>query len=122
MTHEICSPLYERCDERGSFVEVLNSGPWEALIRGSMNPDSVLGNHYHERTTIFFYLVKGSARIKTVHVETSVGDEFLLCCGQGVLLPTKESHAICFLEESEFVMLKSERYDPSDPDTFPFPV
>lgn len=122
MTHEICPPLYERRDERGSFAEILNSGSWEALICGSMNPDAVMGNHYHEKTTVFFYLVKGSARIKTVHVETNAGDEFLLGCGQGVLLPTRESHAIRFLEESEFVMLKSHRYDPTDPDTFPFPV
>jgi hypothetical protein len=45
-----------------------------------------------------------------------------LRAGQGVILNTNESHAIRFIEESDFVMLKSLRYNPADPDTYQFPV
>jgi quercetin dioxygenase-like cupin family protein len=122
MAHEILTPSFERKDDRGTFQEVLNDGSWEALICGRMNPDAVLGNHYHKKTVIFFYLASGSARITTIHVEKEDKDVFFLKSGQGVILSTNESHAIRFIEESDFVMLKSLRYDPADPDTYPFPV
>jgi dTDP-4-dehydrorhamnose 3,5-epimerase-like enzyme len=122
MSHEILSPGFERTDERGLFQEVLNDGQWEALLCGSMNANAVIGNHYHKKTVIFIYLTRGSARISTINVETSERDEFSLTANQGVLLHVNESHAINFLEDSEFVMLKSMHYDPNDPDTYPFPV
>jgi dTDP-4-dehydrorhamnose 3,5-epimerase-like enzyme len=122
MGHEIITPSFERNDRRGLFQEVLNDGRWESLIAGRMNPGAVLGNHYHKKTVIFFYLTRGAVRIKTVHVRTNEIDVFSLQSGQGVLLHTDESHIIRFLEESEFVMLKSLRYDPADPDTYEFPV
>jgi dTDP-4-dehydrorhamnose 3,5-epimerase-like enzyme len=122
MAHEILTPSFERKDDRGIFREVLNDGSWEALICGRMNSDAVLGNHYHKKTLIFFYISSGSARITTIHVETEDKDVFILKSGQGVILSVNESHAIRFLEESDFVMLKSLRYDPEDPDAYPFPV
>ncbi|MGB6064390.1 MAG: hypothetical protein WBG50_06255 [Desulfomonilaceae bacterium] len=122
MEHAILNPSFERIDDRGIFREVLNDGRWEALICGRMKPDAVMGNHYHKRTVIFFCLTMGSAKITTIHVETGEKDAFLLKSGQGVILNTNESHAIRFVEESDFVMLKSLRYDPADPDTYQYPV
>jgi dTDP-4-dehydrorhamnose 3,5-epimerase-like enzyme len=122
MSHEILAPSFERTDSRGLFQEVLNDGRWEALLVGRMNPEAVLGNHYHKKTVIFFYLTGGSVHIKTVNVETGERDAFSLRSGQGVMLHTDESHSIRFLEESAFVMLKSLRYDPADPDTYEYPV
>lgn len=122
MSHEILLPAFERTDARGLFREVLNDGQWESFLCGSMNANAVMGNHYHKKTVVFFYLTKGAARIKTIHVETSQRDEFSLFANQGVLLHVNESHAINFLEASEFVMLKSLRYNPDDPDTYHFPV
>jgi len=122
MSHEILPTTFERKDERGVFREILNEGQWEALISGSMNPQAVIGNHYHKKTDIFFHISKGSARIKTINIDTRSRDEFLLQSGQGVILPVNESHAIRFLEQSDFIMLKSLKYDSADPDTFNFPV
>jgi len=122
MSHESLKPTFDRNDDRGFFQEILNDGHWENLIRGRMKPDAVIGNHYHKRTTIFFYLTRGSARIRTVNVEDGSRDDFLLHENRGVLLKVNESHAIRFLEESEFIMLKSLRYDSADPDTYSFPV
>ena len=122
MSHEIIVPSFERIDERGAFQEVLNDGRWEALIRGSMKPDAVMGNHYHKHTEIFFYLTAGAAKIKTVNVETGDTDEFQLKSGEGAILRINESHAIRFLKESEFIMLKSQKYDSDDPDTYSFPI
>lgn len=122
MSHQVLPLSFERVDDRGVFQEVLNEGHWEALLRGEMRTGAVMGNHYHRRTVIFFHLTRGAAQIKTVHVNTGERDEFTLGAGQGVLLRPEESHAIRFLEDSEFIMLKSVKYNPQDPDTFPFPV
>ncbi len=122
MSHELIVPSFERKDERGAFQEVLNGGRWEALIRGNMKPGAVMGNHYHKRTLVFFYIVDGLVKIKTVHVESGATDEFQLSSGQGTILRINESHSIRFLKESEFIMLKSEKYDSNDPDTYRFLV
>jgi hypothetical protein len=57
-----------------------------------------------------------------VNVESGATDEFLLGGNEGVFLEPGESHAIRFLVNSQFLMLKSEPYDPADPDTIPYPV
>jgi quercetin dioxygenase-like cupin family protein len=122
MSHEPITPSFNRTDDRGTFQEILNGGHWEALIRGAMKPGAVMGNHFHRKTVIFFYLTSGSVQIKTVHVDNGETDSFRLIAGQGTVLKTDESHAIRFLEESEFIMLKSLKYDAQDPDTYPYPV
>ncbi len=122
MAHETLKPLFEREDHRGVFRELLNQGRWESLICGSMNPGAVMGNHYHKKTTVFFFVTKGSAHIKIVNVETLLAEEFHLREKEGVILNTLESHGIEFLEPSEFIMLKSLKYDSSNPDTYHFPV
>jgi dTDP-4-dehydrorhamnose 3,5-epimerase-like enzyme len=118
MTHEILKPSFVRNDERGLFVEVLNGSAWESLIMGSMNPGAVLGNHYHKQTLVFFYVVQGSVSVKTLHVDTGARDQFQLGDQQGVVLHTNESHAIHFLAPTQFIMMKSLRYDPANPDTY----
>ena len=115
-------PIFERKDSRGVFCEVLNGGEWKTLLCGRMKAEAVMGNHYHKKTQVFFYLTKGAVKVSTVHIETGERDHFNLAANQGVVLKTNESHVIRFLEESEFVMLKSKCYVPEDPDTFHFPV
>ena len=122
MDKQILKPSFRRTDERGTFLEVLNDGHWESLICGQMHGGAVMGNHYHRKTEIFFFLTKGSARIDVIHVETGKHRRLSLEANHGVLFKTFESHAIHFLEESEFIMLKSLRYNPGDPDTFQHPV
>ena len=84
--HQILKPSFNRVDERGTFTEVLNSGHWEALTHGSMKTDAVMGNHYHKKTDVFFFLTRGRARISTVHVETGEEDQFTLAMDEGVIL------------------------------------
>ena len=122
MDKEILKPSFRRTDERGTFLEVLNNGHWESLIYGQMHRGAVIGNHYHRKTEIFFFLTKGSARIDIIDVEKGQQRRLSLEANHGVLLKTFESHAVHFLEESEFIMLKSLRYDPDEPDTFQYPV
>ena len=122
MAHHILKPACERNDQRGLFRELMNDGTWESLLVGEMQSGAVIGNHYHERTLIYFYLLSGSASIRTIHVQTGARDAFTLESNQAVILETNESHAITFREASTFVMMKSLRYDPANPDTIHYEV
>jgi quercetin dioxygenase-like cupin family protein len=118
MKHDVLVPTFQRRDGRGLFVEALNGGPWETLVFGTMKRDAEMGHHYHKKTDVFFCLTKGRAEVAIEHVGTRERERLLLEAPQGVRLRVNESHAIRFLEDSDFVMLKSLRYDPDDPDTF----
>lgn len=122
MSHAIVVPGFERRDDRGVFREVVNDFYARTLISGEMKAGAVLGNHYHRRTRVFFYLARGEAQVATLHVETGEKDRFSLRENQGVVFEVNETHAIRFLRDGEFTMLKSLPYDPADPDTFPHPV
>ena len=122
MAHEIVLPGFERNDDRGLFREIINSGEWRAINWAKMLPGATLGNHYHKKTVMFFYLVNGSANVRTVNVNTGLRDEFELREGQGVFFHPFESHIITFVVESEVLMLKSLRFDPADPDIVHYPV
>jgi dTDP-4-dehydrorhamnose 3,5-epimerase-like enzyme len=122
MRHDVLVPTFQRRDGRGLFVEAVNGGPWETLIVGTMKRGAELGHHYHKQTVVLFWLTKGRAEVAIVHVETGEQERLELDALQGVRLLANESHVIRFLEDSEFVMLKSLRYDPDDPDTFAYPV
>ena len=122
MPHQILHPTFERRDDRGLFSEIVNGFSFAAASRGRMRAGAVMGNHFHKKTRICFFLVSGRAAVKTVDVATGATDTFQLSEGEGVYLEPGESHAIRYQSDSEFVMLKSLAYDPKEPDTFPFPV
>jgi dTDP-4-dehydrorhamnose 3,5-epimerase-like enzyme len=122
MPHPILPPRFERRDDRGVFREVLSGFPAGTVVCGRMNAGAVMGNHYHRRTRVFFYLLSGEADVRTVDVETGTKERFRLEENRGVYLEPGESHAIQFEENSEFLMVKSLPYDPADPDTIAFPV
>lgn len=116
------APTFVRRDDRGSFVEAVDQGPWEAVIFGEMCPGAVLGHHYHRVTRALLFLQTGSAVATLVDVATGRTDRVRLIAGQGVQLEPMWAHAIRFEEESRFLLLKSRAYDARDPDTFEFPV
>lgn len=115
-------PGFARVDERGTFIEVLNEGPWHCVLTGTMKRGAVMGNHYHKQTVVYVYLIDGTAIVRTVDVESGRRDELVLTAGNGLRLPTMHSHAIRFTESSSFILLKSRPYDAQQPDTYPFPV
>jgi dTDP-4-dehydrorhamnose 3,5-epimerase-like enzyme len=121
LPHEIVTAAFERNDERGVFREVLNGFEARTFVCGEMKEGAVLGNHFHKRTRVFFYLTRGAAQISTLNVESGEKDSLCLNENQGVFFEVNESHVVRFTVDSEFVMLKSLAYDPADPDTFPHP-
>jgi len=118
----VAKPTFVRADARGTFEELVNTGRWESLIHGVMKRGSVLGHHYHARTTVCYWLLAGSARITTVDVKTKVRQERAIRAGQGFMFRPSEARTIEHLEDSRFVMLKSHRFDPAAPDLIEYQV
>ena len=122
MPHQIVGADFERKDARGLFREIARGFPAAGVLCGRMEAGALMGNHYHRKTRVFFYLTEGAATIATVDVTTGERDRFELSEGEGVILEPNVSHAIRYTRPSAFVMLKSRAYSDEDPDTYPHPV
>ncbi len=118
MSHRIIKPSFMRQDARGTFRELLNLGEWKSLVQGEMHAGSILGNHYHKQTRIFYMMLAGRVRVETLHTESGARDSFELGPFEGCYLEPFESHKITFLEDGQFLFLKDRQYDPDNDDTY----
>ena len=80
------------------FREVLNGFEARTFVCGEMKKGAVLGNHYHKRTRVFFYLTRGAAQVATLNVATGETDPFRLNGNQGIFFEVNESHAVRFTD------------------------
>ncbi len=112
----------ERVDHRGRFVEIISEGNWQAVIHGEMNAGAVLGSQYHAVTRVYFYVICGCADIDFVDVGNGQRRRIRLVDGKGAYIEPGTSHAVRFREPTEFILLKSRPYDPSDRDRFPYEI
>ena len=117
-TAKIEGPSYCREDERGLFVEVTNGGPWETVITGRMEAESRLGDHYHRECRALFFLIRGRAEVKTRFLMDDVWQTLPLNAMEKIMFRPFEVHTVHFLEESDFILLKSYRYEDDNPDIF----
>src|SRR5438552_4557876 len=117
MPHQVLSPRFERRDDRGVFREILSGFPAGTVVCGRMNAGAVMGNHYHRRTRVFFYLLAGEADVRTVDVETGAKEGFRLEENRGVFFEPGQSHRFRFRTASESRMSKSLPNVPADPTT-----
>ena len=115
-------PTYIREDERGLFLEVVNSGQWQTVLFGDMRGGAVIGNHYHKRSRCFVFLTSGAALVEVVEVESGSRSSSRLTTHEGLCLEPNHAHAIRFEEDSTFILLKSEAYSDDDPDTYEYKV
>ncbi len=115
-------PTFVREDARGTFVEVVNAGPWETVATATMHRGSVLGNHYHKRARLYLYIMRGSADVHRINLADGARSQCRLAASEGVILEPHVAHAIKFREESNLLLLKSQRYGAEDPDTYPYAV
>jgi len=112
-------PSFIRRDERGTFVEIVNEGPWETIIHGSMKSGAEMGNHYHKECRALFYVVSGKAEVHIRHVYDQGMNKVILGSGEGLYFLPYEIHVIHYLEKTDFIFLKSYRYREDQPDMFP---
>lgn len=114
----ILSPTHVREDERGSFIEFLNGQRVANVSCGKMRKGAVMGNHYHKKTSVYFFLVSGSAAIINLNVQTKKRESFSLHKNEGTVFNPFVSHAIEFRQDSTFIMAKTRAYNAKNTDTY----
>lgn len=116
------TPSFMREDQRGLFVEAINGTLWKNISYGKMKKGGVMGNHYHKKTKVFFFVAKGAANIDVIDVDSKDRGSILVSENEGIILAPNHSHAINFLADSIFIMGKSLKYIASSPDTYEYKV
>lgn len=82
-----------------------------------------MGNHYHKKCLAVFFILSGKAEILVKDVrKKSSPVRFKLAPTQGALIYPYETHAICFLQKSTFLLMKSAKFDPKNNDLFLSPL
>ena len=122
MKSKVLKPTFSRHDERVDFFEMLNGLRWENISYGKMKKGAIMGNHYHKKTGVFFFILSGLATVKIMHVKSKKRESLLLASNEGIIFDKNSSHAIIFSEESLFLMGKEKTYNKEKPDTYPYVV
>ena len=122
MLKTLMPPRSERVDYRGRFCEIISEGSWQAIIHGEMNEGAVLGNQYHAVTRCYLYVIAGAVDLDLMDIGTREKRRIRLTDGKGSYIEPGTSHAVRFRRPTEFILLKSKPYDPSDRDRFPYDI
>ena len=119
-------PLDSHVDERGSFTEILKTLGLGQISVNVAKPGVTKGNHYHHTKNEKYLIVHGTCEIKlrqlgSDHVTTYRCSDQLL---EVVDIPVGYTHSITNVgnDDSVTLMWASERFDPSNPDTYFCPV
>ena len=124
---KVAFPLNMKCDERGSFTELLktvNCGQFSVNIS---KPGITKGQHWHNSKWEFFIVVSGHALIQERKIGTDEVWEFEVSGDriQAVHMLPGYTHNIINLSDTEnlvTLMWANEVFDPQHPDTFGEPV
>ncbi len=124
---KILFDLQTRCDERGSFTEILktvNSGQFSVNVS---KPGMTKGQHWHNSKWELFIVVLGHGLIRERRIGTDEVIEFEVSGDklQAIHMLPGYTHSIINLSETEdlvTLMWANEVFDKEKPDTFSEPV
>ncbi len=112
-----------KCDERGSFTELLRSAACGQVSVNITKPGVTKGKHWHNTKWEFFIVVsgKGLIRMRNINGEEILSYEVSGKAIKAVQMLPGYTHEITNLSDSEdlvTVMWANELFDPAHPDTF----
>ena len=112
-----------KCDERGSFTELLRSQACGQISVNITKPSVTKGKHWHNTKWEFFIVVsgKGLIRMRKIGSDEILSYEVSGDKIQAVQMLPGYTHEITNLSDHEdlvTVMWANELFDPSHPDTF----
>lgn len=97
-------PLPATQDARGAITDLLENEEIHAVTLVTFKRGAVRGNHYHEHTTQWNYLLAGRIRLAT-QLPGGELTETILEKGELAVTMPKERHALQALEDSELLVL-----------------
>jgi dTDP-4-dehydrorhamnose 3,5-epimerase-like enzyme len=118
-------------DDRGWVMEILRSEhvgtkPFGQIYVTTAHPGISKGNHYHERKTEWFCVLKGRGRLVLESIRTHNRREIPMEEGdfKTVRIPPGVAHGLLNTGDEMLYLLAyiDEAYDPEDPDTLPYQI
>lgn len=99
-------PVYT--DERGQIKDILNENLKHVGII-STEKDAIRGNHYHETSKQYTYLLSGKIKILLAKVDSPTKiEKIILSPGELVTIPPLTIHKFKALEKSVFIEMDSK--------------
>jgi len=120
---KVCFDLDMKCDDRGSFTELLKTLDHGQFSVNISKPGITKGEHWHNTKWEFFIVVSGHGLIQERKIGTDEVIEFEVSGDkiQAVHMLPGYTHNIINLSETEnlvTLMWANEIFDPDHPDTF----
>lgn len=119
---QLLTPNFIRQDNRGTLIELVNGVSLRNISIGESKKGSVMGNHYHKRTKVYFFIYQGKAKITLVNLKSKKTSELILNPNSGILIKTNQAHQIKFFKKSIYIICKSRDFSQVDSDFYPFLV
>lgn len=117
-------PMYS--DPRGVFAEMLKTPDCGQFSYFTAHPGITRGGHYHHTKTEKFLVIKGQARFKFRHMQTSEAYELVTCGAKAEIVETVPgwTHDITNIGTDEMIVIlwANEVFDRERPDTFACPL
>ena len=124
---KVAFPLNMKCDDRGSFTELLKTADHGQFSVNISKPGITKGQHWHNSKWEFFIVVSGHALIQERKIGTEEVLEFEVSGDkiEAVHMLPGYTHNIINLSDTEnlvTLMWANELFDSAHPDTFFQPV
>jgi UDP-2-acetamido-2,6-beta-L-arabino-hexul-4-ose reductase len=111
-----------KSDERGNLVEAVKEKTGGQMFYSYTKPRKIRGNHYHRRKIERFFVVEGTASIKSRRIGSDQIIEYRLDGDEPsyVDIPVFYTHNITNIGETDLLTLfwTNELFDEADPDTY----
>jgi len=91
-------------DARGGITDLISDSEINSVTIITFSQDAVRGNHYHERTIQWNYIISGEILLVTQFPGGS-RHETILKKGDMVVTQVRESHALKAITESEVLII-----------------
>jgi len=102
---DVEEPLELHSDHRGDIVDVFYKDNIHHVAVIKSNQGAIRGNHYHEKTTQYMLITKGSLEYWYKPVDSDEAPKYLVMReGDFVATPPNEVHALNIIEDNEFVV------------------
>jgi quercetin dioxygenase-like cupin family protein len=87
-------------DDRGMIKDIMTYTPVDAITYITFKKDAVRGNHFHNKTMQYDYIISGKLVCRTRENENSEVDESVVEAGDFITHPYPNWHAYKALEDS----------------------
>ena len=96
---KITKTVVNHQDERGIIRDIMTHTDVDAITLVTIAPGAVRGNHYHDRTMQYDYIIAGKALCRARNNESGEIEEATVEAGDFIIHPAGNAHAYQGIED-----------------------